>query len=381
MAFVVTGLSDYVKNNRELFLKDLIIGANSIQRATIQPGVKKSAAVNLLNVVPVLQSGSSCGWNASGNATFSERIITTGDIKINMSFCKKDLLGKWTEYVVRYGADNNEFPFEQYIMDEVRDGIKEQMETAVWQFDTSNSDLFDGWLKIINAASGTIKVNIASGKSAYEAVRAVYDAIPQKILKKKDLAINVSPVIFRAFCKEITDANLYHYTADDNDRVLLPGTNCPVVCVEGLADSVGTNYRKIVATFDKNLIYGTDMLEDAEELKAWYSEDNDEHRLKANWNSGCQIAFPDLCVLGTMAADPVSPDGTQGSLAKIATNTANLAGIKSNTAPLGDIKTAAETIATNTGNLADIKTNTGTIGTNTGELADANHVFKTKEQA
>ena len=323
MAFVVSGLSDYVQNNREIILKDVVLGADSISRMTIQPGVKKDAELNFLLVEPVLQDGSSCGWNASGDATFTKRVISTGAIKVNMAFCEKTLLGKWTEYVVRFGANNDEFPFEQYIIDGVRDGIKAQMEKAVWQSDTSSSGLFDGLLKIINAATGTKKETITSGKSAYEAIYQVYMAIPEEILEKEDLAINVSPKVFRAFCKELTDMNMYHYTAGDGVReVILPGTGCRVKMVKGLADSVGTNYRKIVATYDRNLVFGCDMLDDAEVVKAWYSDDNDEHRIKVEFNAGVQIAFPDLCVLGTMQADPVSPAQSIQSLAAIATNTA-----------------------------------------------------------
>jgi len=323
MAFVVSGLSDYVQNNREIILKDIVLGADSISRMTIQPGIKKDAELNFLLVEPALQDGSSCGWDASGNATFTKRTINTGAIKVNMAFCKKTLLGKWTEYVVRFGANNEEFPFEQYIIDEVVKGIKVQMEKNVWQSDTASSGLFDGLLKIINAATGTIKETITSGKSAYEAIYQVYMAIPEEILDKEDLAINVSPKIFRAFCKELTDMNMYHYTADGSKtEVVLPGTGCKVKMVKGLADSVGTNYRKIVATYDRNLVYGCDMLDDAETVEAWYSKDNDEHRIKVDFNAGVQIAFPDLCVLGTMQADPVSPAQSIVSLATIATNTA-----------------------------------------------------------
>jgi hypothetical protein len=326
MAFVVSGLADYVQNNREIILKDIVLGADSIQRMTIQPGVKKSADLNFLLVEPALQSGADCGWNASGNATFSKRTITTAAIKVNMAFCKKTLLGKWTEYVVRFGANNEEFPFEQYIIDGVREGIKKQMEKLVWQGDTSNSDLFDGLLKIINAASGTIKETIASGASAYDAIYQVFMAIPTEILDKDDLTINVSPLVFRAFCKELTDRNMFHYTADGSKtEVILPGTSCKVKMVKGLADSVGHKERKIVATFDKNLYYGCDMLDDAEEVKAWYSEDADEHRIRVDFNAGVQIAFPDLCVLGSMAADPVSPEAESNALNKIAAATAELA--------------------------------------------------------
>ena len=336
-------------------MKDIVLGADSISRMTIQPGVKKSADLNFLLVEPALQSGASCGWNASGNATFTARTITTAAIKVNMAFCKKTLLGKWTEYAVRFGADNQEFPFEQYVIDGVVEGIKKQMEKLVWQGDTSNSDLMDGLLKIINAASGTVKETISSGASAYAAIYQVFMAIPTEILDKEDLAINVSPLVYRAFCKELTDMNMFHYTADGSKtEVILPGTSCKVRMVKGLADSVGHKERKIVATFDRNLVFGCDLLDDMEEVDAWYEKGSDEHRIRVDFNAGVQIAFPDLCVLGSMAADPVSPASAQGQLAAIAANTADL---------------------------ADIKTNTGAIATNSGTLANADHVFKTKEQA
>lgn len=325
MAFVVSGLSDYVQDNKDLILKEGVIGAKSIDSATIQPGVKGSANVNMLSVAPAFQDGSNCGWNASGNATFSKRTIVTGDVKINMAFCKKTLIGKWTEYVVRYGNDNSEMPFGRYIMDEVKKEIKKWMETKVWQGDTSNSDLFDGWLKIINAASGTIKETISSGKTAYEAIYQVYMAIPEEILEAEGLCIRVSPKVFRAFAKELTDKNMYHYVADNVNEIILPGTNCPVIMTQGLADATGTNYRKIVATYDKNRIFGTDMMDDQEDISLRFSEDNDEWRLKANWNAGVQVAYPDLIVLGTMAADPAATSGSEVALNTIATNSGTIA--------------------------------------------------------
>lgn len=337
MAFDVSGLSSYVQEKRELVLKDFVLGAPTIERMTIQPGIKKSANLNFLNVDPTWQDGSSCGWSADGDAAFTKRVIETGAVKINMAFCDKDLLGYWAEYVVRFGANNEEFPFEEYILKAITDAQKLKMEKAIWQSDTANSDFFDGLLAIITADANVINESISAGTSAYDAIYQVYNAIPEEILGKPDLAINVSPKIFRAFCKELTDMNMYHYTAGEKlNEIVLPGTTCTVKCVQGLADPNGVNDLYIVATYDRNLVYGCDMVSDAEELKAWYSVDNDEFRIKAVWNSGTQVAFPDLVVLGTMAAAP-----------------------NPSTRALDALKAIAD---------------------NTGELADANHVFKTKEQ-
>ena len=44
-----------------------------------------------------------------------------------------------------------------------------------------------------------------------------------------------------------------------------------------------------------------DMEGDAEDIKLWFSNDDDIFKLKVLWNSGVQIAFPDQVVLGTIA--------------------------------------------------------------------------------
>jgi hypothetical protein len=45
-----------------------------------------------------------------------------------------------------------------------------------------------------------------------------------------------------------------------------------------------------------NMFVGTDLANEEEELKFWYSEDNDEVRFRASFKYGVQIAFPDQLV-------------------------------------------------------------------------------------
>ena len=76
----------------------------------LQTDVKSSAAINLVNTNPTFQEGG-CGWNAQGDVTFSQRIINTGLVKINMSFCDKDLLKTWMGYEVKAGLYYEALPF------------------------------------------------------------------------------------------------------------------------------------------------------------------------------------------------------------------------------------------------------------------------------
>lgn len=100
--------------------------------------------------------------------------------------------------------------------------------------------------------------------------------------------------------QELVAKNFFHYAGAEEaapTEFFLPGTNAKVVMTAGLT---GVN-NKILGTFAKNLFYGCDMENDEETIKVWYSDDADLFKLKASWNSGVQIAFPDMVVLGATA--------------------------------------------------------------------------------
>lgn len=302
MGNIVNSLPDYVKQNENELLYKTIFGASSIQRFAKQLGVKGKAAINLLATTPVFQDGSNCGFTPQGDATFTQRTIETGVIKVNMDFCHRTLIGKYTEHEVRVNANQDTMPFEEEIVASITDGIKDAMETAVWQGDTASSNAtlkhFDGILKVLNDASGVVKVSL-SGTKAWDHIKAVFAKIPRHVRRKAGLKINVSPEVYDAFIQELVVENLFHYAGPQNANPLefvLPGTNVPVISVDGLS---GTD--KIVAAVDGNIYYGTDMEGDSEDFDLWFSKDEDMFRLKVVWNAGVQVAFPDEVVVGTIA--------------------------------------------------------------------------------
>ena len=302
MSYNVTGLPVYVEQHKSDLLYQVVFGGNTIRRMAKQTGVKGTSTINLLHTDIPFQNGAGCGFTPQGDAKFTQRQIVTGRIKIDTEFCPDNLIGKYNEYLVRVNAHQTDLPFEEEIMNSIIDGIRVKMEKAVWQGDTASSDAnlkhFDGLLKALNAASGTIKEEVSAG-SAYEAIKAVYMAIPEHLLSKSNVKINVSPAVYRQFLMEMVEKNLYHYSGAQNDyptEFVFPGTNVAVALAEGLA---GT--QNIVAAQDSNLVYGCDMEGDMEDLKLWFSDDNDVFRLKGKWNAGVNVAFPDEVVLATIA--------------------------------------------------------------------------------
>ena len=304
--FVVTSLPAYVQDNKDLIIKNFaLVGTASRQRFGIQTGIKTSAYLNYLELNPTLQDGKGCGFTALGSATLTQRTISTAVIKVNMDICPDSLLGKYAEYLVRIGANSNELPFEQYIVDGVTTEINKKIEKLIWQGDTSKStdtDLkwINGILKQLASDSDKVAVSIAANTAIYDAIKAVYLAIPEETLER-GAEIYVSPANYRDFLMAMVEKNYFNYSGPQDsapEEFVFPGTDVKVVKTPGLA---GVNDR-IVASFPENFVYGCDAEGDLEDVKIWFSDDDDLFKLKVKWNSGIAYRFPNQVTLGTIAA-------------------------------------------------------------------------------
>lgn len=272
---------DYVKQNEGIILKDIVFGnvyGDTIPLMTKQLGVKTSEKIHPSTIEAILQDVTTCGFNSQGGLNFSERTITTENKKVNVGFCEDTLLQKFAEYKVRVGADEGAMPFEAEIIEGLVKNVSEKVEELVWGH-LLNADGIDG--------------KSATATTAYDRVMEVYSAMPEAILE--DGIIFVNPATFRAYVMELVNKNLYHYNPANGDlsEIFLPGSGVKVRKAKGIK----TN--DLFATSPKNMVYGTDFLNNKEEVKVWYSDDAGEWRIKMRFNAGAQVAFPDLVVKRT----------------------------------------------------------------------------------
>ena len=295
--FVVTSLPAYVQDNKDLLIKNFaLVGGETRKRISVQTGIKKDEHINYLNLTPTFQSGVGCGFTAQGEATLTQRLIETARFKVNMEFCPDTLIGKYAEYQVSINASENEsLPFEAYIMEALTNEIVKKIETTIWG-GVKGSDLIDGFLTLAKADSDVVDV-VIEGTSAYADILKVYNAMSEYTLEQGG-EIYISPAKFRAFMQEMVEKNYFHYNPGNAEpgEFLLPGSNVKVVRTPGLAGKT-----EVVGTFAKNMYYGCDLENAAEDIKVWYSDDDDLIKVAAKWNMGVQFAFPGEVVLGATA--------------------------------------------------------------------------------
>jgi len=294
-AWNVSGLSAYVKENRDEILRKVILEGDTISKMAKQLGIKTKERLHYFNLDPVFQDGKGCGFSAQGSTNLTEKDIEVAPIKVNMEWCNDDLLGKFAEYLVRFGANANaeNLAFEQLISDELVKNINKSMEEAVWQGKKA-TDFIDGLLTQAAADANTVKVTL-SGNSLYEKVKAVIMAIPEEILD--DAVVFVSPANFRKLVFELLEMNNFHIAPEEIEKgeFYFPGTTIAIHKTLGMT---GVD-DKIYASTWENMVYGTDMMDDKEELRFWFSDDDDLHRLKVKWVSGVSTYFSDYVVLGS----------------------------------------------------------------------------------
>jgi len=312
MAFDVSTLAAYTEQNEALLVTDSVLGAKTAalikSAGNVMVGVKSAETINIMDTDAIFQAGGSCGFTASGSTTFTQRTVTVGKIKVNESLCPKDLEAKYLQKALPTGSMYDSIPFEQEFAEKKAKTIAAQLETALWQGDTTsgnaNLSKFDGLVKLIGAATGVVAANVSTyisgaplstitAGNVISIFDGVYQAIPAQVVAADDMTIFCGQDVFRTYTIALKNANQFHYSIDvkADSEFVLPGTPIKVIALQGLN---GTN--KVYAMRISNLFLGTDLLNEEEKFEIFYAKEADQVRFVSEFKMGVNVAFPDEIV-------------------------------------------------------------------------------------
>jgi hypothetical protein len=309
MAFNVSALSNYTKENEKQLVFSSVLGNKTAELIKAQGNilleVKSSEKIGIMDTDAFFQDGSSCGFNASGTTTFTQRAVTVGKIKVNEALCLKNLETKYLQKALPAGSMYTDMIFAEDYSNRKAQKIAAQLETALWQGDLTsangNLNKFDGLIALITAAGGSVvNANTIGNHGSVETsitvsnvvaiMDSVYKAIPAQVVAADDMTIFVGMDVFRLYTIALKNANLFHYQVNEkaDSEFFLPGTSVKVVAVQGLN---GTS--KIVAARISNLFIGTDVLGEEGRFELFFAKEADEMRFVSELKMGIQFAFPD----------------------------------------------------------------------------------------
>ena len=294
----VATIGSYVDQVGGELLSKALIGGTTARYANVRLGVKGTQALNLLNSTAYFQDGT-CGWESSGTTTFTQSNITTCPEKYNEALCYKDLYDTYQSMLMAPGQTSETVPFEQQIAELKVKQIQQRIEQQLWQATTGTS-CFNGLKTLI--ASGQTGVASSSGSTFTSTgstttagnpifeVNKLINVLDDNAMSREDLVVFMSYSNFRLYVQALTTANYFQNYIGGTDvtsmmEATAPNTNVKVVPTIGLNGS-----NAVVIGPREYIVVGFDLLSDHEKLVIWYSKDNDELRLRANYNYGVTIA-------------------------------------------------------------------------------------------
>lgn len=310
----LSNLSAYSKENGFQIITDTFMSGTiqKLQQNGYTPSIftnltGKVAAIPMVSTAPYLQA-QNCTWGASGVTTFNQADITLFRAKVELSYCSADLQNYFLAYELKNSL-NDEIVYEAALLDDIKNQVSDINEKLMWQGNTNGSTLnlteIDGWITLLTGA--TTRIHSATYSATTTAVAGqtgittllenMMTDIPDAIAEGQ-LCAFMSPAAFRMLSFKLASTGLYQTpnlapTDPKFMTLIYPNTNVLCVGVRGMS-----SLTKVVITDVQNLVLGTNVLSEAEgsSLTAWYSQDNDQMRVRMNYIIGCQILRPDYCV-------------------------------------------------------------------------------------
>lgn len=293
-AINLNGLNAYVEQKSDELLTKAIMGAKTLDVIDVMLDVKYKAPLNYLDSTVDFADASTCGWNASGSDTFTQRTIEVSPLKVNKEWCARDMRKYWMNYQLLIDANRETLPFEEKIVEENLKAINKKLETAIWQ----ETSLFNGLLKLISTdgSAGIKTYDTSVGVDYNEIIDKAYQNITDDMYARGEIVMFVSPTVYRGYISELNAVCCANREAIDaaSDFITYPGdsrvTIRPTFGLTGAQISGKDVY--VVATWAKNLVFGTDVENSENDFKVWYDDKEEMTRFKVLFNAGTQIKFP-----------------------------------------------------------------------------------------
>jgi len=264
MATTVTVTSNYAGKEAGEIVGQAFKEADTIAKGfvTVFPNVNFK-----LNLRKILLTGGkreyTCGHVPTGAITLSEKVLEPKKFKDDFEICKEDFRAQWSEETMGASAHNDNAPKDimDAILVEKLGQTAEELDDNIWNGDGTNADEFDGFLKLFAADATVIDIDLdAVTEANVEAMlKLALAAIPVDI-RRRTLKIGVSPDVYMFYGFWLASKGVANGLGGDANTTPKFG-KYTIEEINGLPTST------IVIAEPKNLIFGTGLLADHNEVR------------------------------------------------------------------------------------------------------------------
>ena len=273
MATTTSLTSTYAGKDAAGYIAAALLEGNTIAKGgiTVKQNVKFKEVIKKLATDANVIKDATCGFDATGTVTMTERILQPEEFQVNMEFCTKEFVNSWEAISMGFSAYNNPpKDFSSYILGHVAGLVAESTETNIWEGSNASAGQFDGLVPLALADSDVIDVAshaAVTSANVIDKLGSIVDAIPSALYGKEDLHIYVSQNIARAYVRALggfasVGSNGFEGRGPNQslgDNLMFDGVK--LFIANGLADDTAMAAQK------SNLYFGTGLLSDYNEAK------------------------------------------------------------------------------------------------------------------
>lgn len=276
MSYNLAALGTYTDELSFDLISKAVLQTNLMQYSTIRSGLRNgTTTINLLDA-DIAVADRACGWDVAGDLVYTQVDITMAEKQTKSSLCPTDLRDFYLGQRLSPSANATEVPFEEVVANLFVEKIKNFNEGFL------ATELFAA-VTVANGATDSGQTVASTLSTIVDDVMDLIDAVDPAVLDRDDLAVFMSPANFNLLRRALTAQNLFHYVpSDNNTSLMIPGTN--FLAIKGTF-----NNAKMIAGAMQTVIIGVGLEDDFDNLRIFYSQDNDEVRVGAAWRLGLAV--------------------------------------------------------------------------------------------
>jgi len=234
MTLETSKISDYIKNNAEIFIKQVLFKFSSAENMRVRPGIKHKETFGRIATDAVFKAAS-CGWNPAGVTQLDDIELGVTKFEIKENVCQQTLDDTYYNLLGQAGslADDAEFNLEKEYVDAKIAKVQDGIERLVWRGKESlgiNNPLgqFDGLVERIMS-------NIPDARTGN--VTAVADVADQPYVE-----VTIDAVVALENGQDITIAGTtdYNGTFEIHNACTLAATSTFYIRAAFTSDQTGT---------------------------------------------------------------------------------------------------------------------------------------------
>ena len=300
MDYTITNLDSrlktYLETNGVEVLTKALFNSESAKYFNIQTGVTAEQPIIRLDSTITLADASTCGFEATGSDTFTNRLLSPKFLKVNKEFCPKTLLKTWAHSEVKMNALGQEMPFEELLISNNINELAKVNERLIWEGDTTSGSgnmlLMDGIITIAKKDENTVKQSKGTD-TIWQRVQKLWLALPAEIADKTTIFMSIAN--YKQLIVELMNANMFHVFEEYQGtyEMTLPGANVKIKGVSGITQDV------ILATPEDNLYLGVDGESDDEIVDLYFDKSSRNFKFVVEYAYCVNYAFSEYVILNS----------------------------------------------------------------------------------